>query len=475
MGEFVLGVDNILVHLKERGLLSSLMHVTSDSRCVRPGSVFFSFPSSFRDKYLKESIERGAVCIVSDETCYSLDPFFIVVLDLYDSFCELHSFLIHQVDKLIERTAVVGTNGKTTTVHFIREMTRQFSIPLGTMGTLGLQTYDFCLDVGLTTPSIEDQYGFLKKLYQNSISQCVFEFSSHAIHQRRVVRGPLKCALFTSFSQDHLDYHLCLSNYFEVKRSVFSDLKAGSMAILNGDDSSCRAIQEVIPQGVKVVRYGFSSEVDVPLVRCSQGIKIGCDFIFKALIDWSDFNISNFAMALLWCHYVAGVSWRDIQGMNVPSLPPGRLEKVESTCASVYIDYAHSPDSVERVLSFLYQRYGKLVVVFGCGGDRDKYKRPLMAKSVEPFAHRVIVTEDNSRFESIESIFSDIRRGFSSVDNVFFIQDRVRAIEKAVLEYSQKFCVVILGKGHEKFQEIAQQKNPFCDRIVAEKILNRLS
>jgi UDP-N-acetylmuramoyl-L-alanyl-D-glutamate--2,6-diaminopimelate ligase len=446
--------------------LSQYTGITDDSRQVIAGNLFI-VRGKVEPKYIEMALANGAKHILTPVAMGYLEE--IVIAD-FDSTHILESFYGWQkpIDTMI---AITGTNGKTTISYLIHQILKQAQKTSALFGTIKNVIDSNEIDSTLTTPGKFELYSLLNEAKQKKCDTLVMEASSHALDQGRLGGLKFDVAIFTNLSQDHLDYHGSMNEYFRAKKKLFTDYNDG-IAIVNNNDSYGRElaknIDSVWTYGTKVsdikvlnenqTKNGFVLELDTP-----KGT-----FTFSHNLVGS-FNIENL-QAAIGATLAIGIepaiistSIRDIQ-------IPGRLEKISSEVLDVYVDYAHTPNALERVLRALKSiTLGELWCVFGCGGDRDVTKRPLMAKVVEQFADKVVLTSDNPRSEDPIKILKETAIGLNS-EYVQFI-DRETAIDHAIQNAQTNDVVLIAGKGHEDYQILKSGKIYFDDREVAKKIL----
>jgi UDP-N-acetylmuramoyl-L-alanyl-D-glutamate--2,6-diaminopimelate ligase len=377
---------------------------------------------------------------------------------------------------------VTGTSGKTSTVQLLAQAWQLLGTPSGTVGTLGAGLYGEAVATGFTTPLVLQMHALLAELREAGAKSVAMEVSSHALDQGRVDAVHFDVAVFTNLSRDHLDYHGDMDTYGAAKARLFSrdGLRA---AVVNLDDDYGRALFERIPAGVQ--RIGTSARGDATAqVRADQLALDASGIAFDLLIDGTRvpvrssllgrFNIANLLV-------VAGVL--SFQGIEPPGIAdvlsrlqpiPGRMNRLggDGVLPLVVIDYSHKPDPLEQALASLRGHLrGRLICVFGCGGERDRGKRPQMAAIAEANADIVIVTDDNPRGEDGDAIVADIMAGFSNPDAIAVERDRRKAIARAIGAAGADDIVLIAGKGHETYQEVAGVKHPFDDGQVARELL----
>lgn len=455
-----------------------------DSRAIQPGDIFVAYPSVSSDShsYIATAIEKGAVgAIVHSEQgldyCQGIAGLWVD--DTMRDAARLCNVVYGNPSSKMRVIGITGTNGKTTTAWILRDMLEALGVRAGYLGTLGASFGDKHIVLNNTTPFSVDYYNLLRDMVDAGTEAAAFEVSSHAMEQGRMLGTEFELAVFTNLTQDHLDFHGSMSAYRAAKWKLFSDPQP-EVAVYNLDDECGREWASTYPG--KMVNYSFDSESGAHLVA---GIKsIGIDRIELTLsccdevVDihsrlGGNYNASNLLCAcatLLAMDY----SLAEVASVTPQATPvPGRFEPVPNELGiGVLVDYAHTPDAIEKLLSAARDvTPGRLITVFGCGGDRDATKRPLMAKAVASNSDLVIVTSDNPRTEDPDAIIKDVVSGLIHADHQT-IPDRREAIIAALTQAKVGDTVVIAGKGHEDYQIIGKTKLPFDDRLVAKEALD---
>ncbi|MDR3186932.1 MAG: UDP-N-acetylmuramoyl-L-alanyl-D-glutamate--2,6-diaminopimelate ligase [Holosporaceae bacterium] len=461
--------------------------VCDNSKKVTAGSVFAALKGSSADgkAYIDEAISNCAMGIISDAENFvnrvevkNGIPFIFVK--------NARAELAHMASKFFPSNfdniaAVTGTNGKSSTVDVVRQIWTSAGIAGASIGTLGIigGKNNESLSANLTSPGAIDLHKILSRLQEQKIKNVVLEASSHGIDQDRI--GGLKFAVcaFTNFSHDHLDYHHTLKNYWRAKERLFSEIaEEKTVVVVNSDDEYSKKIRAITEKRkMKCISYGYSSNdvkiVDVKSEQVHQKVKTmfwGKEVSF-ALPLQGKFQIYNALCAAAICHFT-GTKLDDIVA-GLEKLHPinGRLELIARVgAANVYLDYAHSPDALKNAILSLKDHTGnRVIVVFGCGGNRDVHKRILMGKVAQEFADITIVTDDNPRDENPEQIRKMILDGCPAATE---IADRKSAIEYAIDMLCEGDGLLVAGKGHENYQQIGDEFMAFSDREV---ILNKVS
>jgi UDP-N-acetylmuramoyl-L-alanyl-D-glutamate--2,6-diaminopimelate ligase len=384
----------------------------------------------------------------------------------------------------LKLAAVTGTNGKTTTTFLLKHICEKAGLRCGLLGTVRYEIGDRVLPAVRTTPESVDVHELLAQMVNAGCKAAAMEVSSHAIAQDRVRGLEWDVAVFTNLTQDHLDFHGTMENYFEAKARLFTGLaeqkaKTTAAAVINIDDRYGAQLVDRLEKKSRVITYGVSARADF---RASNyhaefaGTSYQLDARGKSYLVRvpliGRFNVAN-SMAALAAANSIGISLREaILSLGRSPQVPGRLEAVPAKRQfQVFVDYAHTDDALLNVLKTLRELSPrKLVVVFGCGGDRDKQKRPLMGRVADQNADYSIITSDNPRKEDPDAIIADAEKGFRS-DRYEKIADRAKAIARAIELAQPRDIVLIAGKGHEAYQEFADHTVPFDDIQVARQAL----
>ncbi len=463
-------------------------HLTSDSRNVYKGSLFAAISGGLSDghKYIDSAIKNGAVAILADNR-------HLVVPDniaLLRSDNVRGSFAIACAKFWPSRpgftVAVTGTNGKTSTAEFLRQIWERNTWIAASLGTLGARSSTL-LEVPssrLTTPSSEHFFFDLDHFCKQNISYLVIEASSHGLEQQRMNGLKVQVAVFTNLSRDHLDYHLNMDAYFKSKQKLFLNYLAdGGHAVINIDDPYGRKLlKNVRKQPVSIITFGEDSEADFcieSIKPTGYGLELNVNFKDKKytcpLGLTGTFQAYN-ALAAAVSAYLSGLPVEiALRTLSFLSAIDGRMQPVygHPKDALIVIDYAHTPDALEHVLRSLKKQTKKEVhVVFGCGGQRDKGKRILMGEVARQLADKIIITDDNPRNESPSAIRAEIMAG---CPDAIEISNRDEAIEFAIQQLQSSDSLLIAGKGHESLQLIGSETLPFSDAVVARNVVKRLS
>jgi UDP-N-acetylmuramoyl-L-alanyl-D-glutamate--2,6-diaminopimelate ligase len=459
-----------------------IQRLTADSRRCSPGSAFFAYPGEKADgrTFIAEALRRGASAVVWEAERFTWRAEWrvpnIALHELKQRAGMLAADFHGRPSEQLWMCGVTGTNGKTSCSHWIAASLERFGARSGVIGTLGSGFAGALQDAGNTTPDALDLQATLKAMHAAGARAVAMEVSSHGLVQGRVNGVRFACALFTNLSHDHLDYHRSMQAYGEAKAQLFA-APGLQTAVLNLDDAFGIELARRLAGRVRTIGYSLRA---VPGGIVDESISLGP--AMELASSWGAgklvtrqlgrFNLSN-VLGVLGALVAYGVPFNEALRL-VAELPdvPGRMQAVGER-PLVVIDYAHTPDALEKVLDALRpvakQRGGRLAVVFGAGGDRDPAKRPLMGAAAARGADRVLITSDNPRSEDPLLIIDAVASGVGR--EVQREPDRRRAIEVAVLEAAAHDVVLIAGKGHESYQEIAGQRLPFSDQAVARAAL----
>lgn len=469
--------------LRRNDLLLPIAGVACNSKQVKPGDLFIAVrgPTTDGASYIPEAIQRGARGVIAERD-FPSDPAVvkIIVKDSYQILTTVsHRFYGTPSEKL-RVIGITGTNGKTTVSYLIESLLRQAGFGVGVIGTISHRVGERVIPAQNTTPGVLELQSLLAQMVQSGSDYAVMEVSSHALDQKRVEGIRFATALFTNLTQDHLDYHKTQEAYFEAKRKLFEPLDGEATAILNADSPYAERIASCTRS--KRITYGLRNRADIfatSLEAASEGISLdavtplGKIAISSPLIGTHNaYNI----LAAIGAGIAQGVPLATLQqGIEKLRGVPGRLERVEAGQPfNVYVDFAHTEDALKEVLLSLRPfTAGRIILVFGCGGNRDRLKRPRMAETAGKLSDRVIVTSDNPRNENPQVILKEIAAGFPPFKNYSLEEDRAKAIGAALLSAEKGDTVLIAGKGHEAYQIFKDRTTPFDDRKVCYEILSR--
>ncbi len=461
------------MNLKE--ILSYAKGISSNSKEVREGYVFVAIKGTQVDghDFVEEALQRGALYVLVEREVGIKDPRIIKVEDTRKALGELASLFYGKVSKRLKIVGITGTNGKTTTTHIVESILNKAGIKTGLMGTiyyrLGEKIYEY---EGRTTPDPIKWHSTLKAMWEEGASAVVCEVSSHALEQKRIWGTDFYMVGFTNLSQDHLDYHGTMENYFLAKARLFEEY-AYTYAVINEDDPYGKRLKAIAKNPRTYGREGdlkildFQTDFEGSRLRVAYEGKV-YDFFSNLRGNFQAYNLSlGILVGFLW-----GLESQAIQEGIRQVQVPGRFETYKGKGFVVVIDYAHTPDALEKVLRTARALCkNRLIVVFGAGGNRDRTKRPLMGKTAEAIADLIVLTSDNPRFEEPMAIIEDILSGIENKGKVLVEQDRRKAIELAISMAQEGDVILIAGKGHEDYQEIKGVKYPFKDSEVVKEVL----
>lgn len=454
-----------------------------DSRKVEKDNLFavFTGSSELNQKYADDAVSRGAAVILTDDITLKAKIPVICRLDAIQIFGQINKAIYQPLPKVF--AAVTGTNGKTSTAVFLRQIWEYAGLSAASMGTLGIQTSDFTEYTGWTTADNVTMYKELSKVARKGVKYAVIEASSHGLSEGRLAGCKFVTAGFTNITQDHLDYHKTMENYFQAKMKLFETyLTDEAVAVLNADISEFERIKTICKnKGVTVWSYGVNGK-DLKILKQDLH-QVGQDLELQILgyrhrvsmkITGS-FQAWN-ALCALGMAIASGIDAQTaVAALPFLQNPEGRMELVGTSAkgAGIYVDFAHTPDGIENALKSLrHHADGKLWIAFGCGGNRDATKRPKMGALAQQLADTVIVTDDNPRYEEPEEIRRQI---LTAAPEAIEIGDRAEAI-RYVIEHAEKGDVVLIaGKGHEEGQIIKGKVYPFNDKQEVLKYLPEAS
>jgi len=464
----------------------SVESIAYDSRRVQRNGMFVALRGEKKDghHFIDQAIEKGASVIVTEHEGAYPRATFLVVENTRTALADLSAVFYRYPARNLKLAAVTGTNGKTTTTFLIKHICEAAGLRCGLIGTVRYEIGERVLPALRTTPESLDLAELLAQIRDAGCRAAAMEVSSHALAQDRTRGLEWNVAVFTNLTQDHLDFHGTMASYFEAKAKLFTQLgaqqkKRTPVAIVNIDDRYGEQLLNKIDKNVRIITYGRSIRADFrasnPRVEFSgtsyQLDARGKSYLVRVPLIGS-FNVSNSAAALAATNAL-GINLRDAV-LSIGKSPqiPGRLELVPAKRQfQVFVDYAHTPDALGNVLRTLRElEPHRLITVFGCGGDRDRQKRPMMGDIVDQYADYAIITSDNPRTEDPDAIITEIEKGVRST-RYEKITDRTNAIDRAVALAQPRDIVLIAGKGHENYQEFADYTVPFDDVQVARRAI----
>jgi len=475
-------------HIYHSGKHRYITGVSNNSKKLQKGELFFAIKGSSADghDFIFEAIKRGASTVaVSDKNVARIlvekHPEITVILHDNTKILQAETArrFFDYPDKKLSVIGITGTNGKTTTAHLISQYLQMAGKKTGVIGTVGYKVGEMVLAEGKTTPDAIEWFGLLRQMVEMGVEYVVAEVSSHALDQYRVYGTEFKGAIFTNLSEEHLDYHRDMEGYFRAKERIVNWMPEDSPVAVNIDDTYGRRLYKKYSGRKKISGFGRGEGADLRLVDWKLDERgTAFEFVYKGkkhtvktgLIGV--FNVYNVAGAMLLMSEIGFPIEFLVEKTSYLKPVRGRFEVVKGKDFTVVVDYAHTPDALKNVLLTLNQlKKGKIITVFGAGGDRDRTKRPLMGRVAEEFSDVVILTSDNPRTEDPEEIIQDIRKGIKN-DRIIIIQpDREKAIQQAIFMAENGDIVLIAGKGHEMYQIIGNKKYPFDDVAVAARYI----
>lgn len=455
--------------------------ITANSKEVKPGYLFVAIKGSRADGgcFIREAISRGAGVIVVEKKAPPIKfmgaAVFLVVSDCRKFFAQAAHNFYQAPSHKVKVVGITGTNGKTTITYLIEALAKSSGDSCGVIGTINYRFAGKVWSAVNTTPGPQIIQGLLRQMYLKKVKYCALEVSSHALDQERVGGINFRQAIFTNLTQDHLDYHKNFENYFLAKAKLFRGLDKTSYAIINQDDAYALRLKRLTK--AKILTYGIKNKSEVMARDIHFGLqKTTFTLIAPGIRLPLEINLVGVHNIY---NILAAVSWALTEKLALAKIKaalgnfknvPGRLERVGTgKNLNIFVDYAHTPDALRNVISALRELVGgKIIVVFGCGGERDKLKRPRMGRIVSQLADYAIITSDNPRSEEPKQIIKEILQGVRK-NNYCVLPNRRQAIIRGVALMQADDCLLIAGKGHEDYQIIKNKILPFSDRkVVAE-------
>ncbi|MBU0759084.1 MAG: UDP-N-acetylmuramoyl-L-alanyl-D-glutamate--2,6-diaminopimelate ligase [Candidatus Omnitrophica bacterium] len=486
-------LKNVNGVIKTEGKLSvDIKGIASDSKAVKDGYLFVAVKGSRRDgsEFIGEATDRGASAILSDAVkapgfLHRKGPTFIYTEDARRALSEVAREFYGDISSKMRLIGVTGTNGKTTTTYLLEALLSEKHEKTGVIGTINYRFGKRLIPATNTTPGAFDLYFLLSSMRKNKVDSCVLEVSSHSLEQGRVDTLRFDIAVFTNLTSEHMDYHKDMKGYLDSKQRLFTKIKRGGRAVVNADDPASVKIIESVKseQEVTLITYGIDKESDVMaagIELSARGLRFklraaGSETVIESRLIGRH-NVYNI-LASAACGIAMGMSLESIRAATAKVVTlPGRLERID--CGQdflVFVDYAHTENGLENALMALREMGpNRLFSVFGCGGDRDRIKRPAMGRVSTDLSDKVFITSDNPRHENPADIINEIISGIADGKNNYVVeQDRFRAIEEALKEARKGDIVLVAGKGHEAYQIFKNVTLPFDDREVVRKILKR--
>jgi len=460
----------------------AVTHITNNSKKISKGSLFIAIKGSENDghNFISDAIKNGAGIIFHETKIQTKekDVIFVMVKDSYYAYAIICEKYFDDPAKKLKLIGVTGTNGKTTSAYLIRAVLIEAGRKAGLISTVEYSCGKTLYSANRTTPEAYELQSLFYEMAQNGCEYAVMEVTSHALSQHRTGNAKYEAALFTNLSGDHLDYHKDMDNYFQAKARLFTEcLGHAGTSVINQDDYYGAQLIGILKH---TTTYGFGegcvfrviSSKD-PFQSCIEGIACKGNYVeFKTSL-LGRYNAYNVAGVFALCSELGIEKEIIVKTLSKEIAIPGRLERVYCNSDILFfVDYAHTDDALERVLCAMRDlKPAKLISAFGCGGDRDKTKRPRMGKISTEFADFTIVTSDNPRREQPSAIIKDIIEGIPPEKNFCVIENRRDAIFEAVRIAEPKNIIIIAGKGHEDYQEINGVKHHFSDKEIIAKAI----
>jgi UDP-N-acetylmuramyl-tripeptide synthetase len=473
--------------IESRGAMDlGITDISYHSHRVKEGHLFVAIPGTRQDglRFLDEVVARGARAVIVEQLPPRPAPIpLVVVKDARRALAQVSAEFFSHPSREITLVGITGTNGKTTTSYLIESIVKASGKEAGVIGTINYRLAGKEHPAPTTTPQSYDLQRLLREMVDAGTGYAVMEVSSHALDQDRVRACHFDVGVFTNISPEHLDYHEDMESYLAVKKRFFQEILPESekrpWAVINIDDPLLQDLPGQLPLG-RLMTYGLDQgkvrapqrEVSLQGIQATLSTPVGTIEIAASLIG--EYNLYNI-MAAVAVGIVLGIPSEAIkQGIKDLAVVPGRMEQVGSGTPWVLVDYAHTPDALEKAITAIKKlTTHKVICVFGCGGDRDRSKRAPMGKIGVGLADLAIITSDNPRTEDPLKIIEDIEQGARQVarDRYLVIPDRREAIRQAIALAGEKDCVLIAGKGHEQYQIVGAEQLPFDDREEARRAL----
>lgn len=483
-------LDELIEYLDYKDLINfkniDITGISYNSKTTKKGDIFVCLVGEHTDghEFAQNAIEAGAAALLVERKVEGTKIPQVVVASTRHKIADIADRFYSSPSKGINLIGITGTNGKTTVTHLIQKIFEENNEKCALIGTLGykLSSNGEYRDAKHTTPQAPELQATLRMIKDvEKIDNVVMEVSSHALEQNRVGGCRFNGAVFTNLTQDHLDYHITMDNYFKAKALLFEHLTEGDFAVINADDEYGDRFISVVPEGVRVLTYGVRQQSDVMARNINFSLN-GAEFTLVANAKEHKVNLHMNGMFSVY-NVLAAVTAALAIGIDIETAlkalqnvkgVAGRFEVVVKK-PLVIVDYAHTPDGLENVLKSAREitpEDGKLICLFGCGGDRDATKRPKMGAIAEKLADKIVITSDNPRSEDPQTIITDIIAGLKSVntESVIVEPDRGTAIGLLKTIANNNDVVVIAGKGHEDYQILKDKTIHFDDREEARKV-----
>jgi UDP-N-acetylmuramoyl-L-alanyl-D-glutamate--2,6-diaminopimelate ligase len=459
-----------------------------DSRKIKKNDVFVAIKGFKTDghKFIPDVINKRAAAIVVEDNNVVPDELIIhsgvakiLVKNSRKALAELSKGLYKDPSSRLKLIGITGTNGKTTTTYILKHILQNAGNKTGLIGTIANYIGETKIDSKLTTPESNDLNEFLSEMVNQHCSYAVMEVSSHSLVLERVYGLDFATGIFTNITSDHLDFHKTFDEYFNAKKILFDSLSSNSFALINADDKSSDKIVKNCK--ARIIKYGTSESSDYKIRNISYDLNgtnftvthQGFDYNIQTTLIGT-FNAFNATAAFATAHSLGIEKSAIVESIKSAPQVSGRFEVIGKGSKKVIVDYSHTADSLEKALQAtreIVKNNFEVVTVFGCGGDRDRTKRPEMGKIASELSDKVIITSDNPRTEDPLKIIAEIEKGISK-KNYSITENREEAIREAIEKSNTNAVILIAGKGHENYQEINGARNHFSDQEVARKYLS---
>lgn len=458
--------------------------VQNNSKQIQNNDLFVAIIGENLDGhiFIDSAIQSGATAIIHSKEIHNKQQnvTYIKVEDTKEALSVVANNLYGSPSEQLKVIGVTGTNGKTTTTTLIYEMLMQLNEKAGLIGTIHNKIGEKTLETENTTPLAHELQHLFYQMKEEQVTHVAMEVSSHALDLKRTMHVDFDIAIFTNLTQDHLDFHHTMENYKTSKMKLFTALKENKLAIINQDDPF--ASEFINSTKAKVVTYGIKKDADITaknIALTSKGMKF--DVLYNGETTTFEtkliglFNIYNLLAAISALLFMGYSAEQIKEAVSLIQGIPGRMETVENSLdITIIIDFAHTPDALENVLTAIQEfSNNRIITLVGCGGDRDRTKRPLMAAVAEKYSHIPIFTSDNPRTEDVHQIIEDMLQGVNDKEKVTVIPDRKEAIAHAISIAEKEDIILIAGKGHEDYQIIGHTKYNFSDKLVTEELLEK--
>ena len=444
-----------------------MINIKTNSKLVKKGDTFIAIKGINRDghNYIEDAIKNGATSIICEHGSYSVNT--VVVPDTSKFLREYLYTNYYDKIKNLHLIGMTGTNGKTTTCYLMYQALRKLNKKCGYIGTIGFYIDKKIKDLDNTTPEIQDIYEMLLECAENNCEYVVMEVSSHALALGRVDNLVFDYAIFSNLTDDHLDFHKTFENYIEAKKQLFTMVKKEGASIINVDDPN---YDKIVNKDCRNLFFGFKDSeyriLNYEYINYKTKFSVIIngkeeEFVIKLL---GKYNIHNMMGVIIILNDLKVDIEKIKEIVSELNYPPGRMDTIKYNDSLIIVDYAHTPDAVLNVISCVKEyAKGKIYTIVGCGGNREKTKRPLMAKCATDLSDYVIITNDNPRFEDPKEIINDMIEGLNNT-NYEICEDRVKAIHKGIDLLHSNDVLLILGKGHEDYQIIGDVKHHHDDK-----------